>query len=140
MRLHFYVQASQPGSPQPLSDTSYFDSLAGWTRDRVSALSVLSLDDAIAWAKERVVDVQEKSKRLFRYLSGAPLSPPPPQFLPSSSQESVAPVKEELGAWSFAGMFSSIRGPRSKRSDPGPEESNRVWTEGEVHANLIRVG
>jgi len=101
------------------------------------ALSQLTLDECIEWMNECAADMRATSKQLFRYLSGTPL-PPPPLHTTPRPRESEVSEKNEGNPWSFAGLFSGLRGPKTGRPDP-PVDSGQVWTEGEVHAELIMV-
>lgn len=137
MHLHFYVQGRPLGSPSPPSELSYFVSLVEWTRHKYSMLSELTLDESIAWAKDCSGDVRERSKRLFRYLSGKPLPPSP---LHSPVPEPIyVPKKDEDHVWSFAGLFSGLRGPKGLHPTSNREPVDQVWTDGEIHADFIRV-
>lgn len=85
------------------------------------------------------------AKDLFRYLSGDPVS--------SKSRTSHAsfpvPQKHEIssgdrkGLWeNFTVLFGSLRGGGRKGPYEGTLDAGhgRVWQEGEVHADLVRVG
>ena len=142
MLLNFYVQAN-PHLPD--SHTSYFQSVSSWVTSTVTNLPELSWQEAkdstVRYAQETV----DSAKDLFRYLSG---DPAPPQ----SASTVVAfpePLKQELPTddkksfWgSVAGLFGSLKGG----SRTGPQEGTpdaghgNVWLEGEVHADLVRVG
>jgi import inner membrane translocase subunit TIM21 len=138
MRLNFYVQGRPPDSQPPSPEsTSYLDSLVEWTQEKTSIFFSLTLDDSIEWAKERYAVVRDKSKSLFRYLSGAPLPSLPPPAVPSSHTSDV-PKKDDGGVWSFAGLFSSLRPSRHGNAEV-QADADQVWTDGEVHADLIRV-
>jgi import inner membrane translocase subunit TIM21 len=138
MRLEFYVQGRPPGSPSPPPKLTYFDSLIEWARAKAAMASEVTLDESITWMKECVEDVRDTSKGLFRFLSGEPLPRPPSQIIQHSTENRV-PEKEETGAWSFAGLFTGLRGSKSRQSDSSPLDSSQVWTEGAVHAQLVRV-
>ncbi|KAL0950806.1 hypothetical protein HGRIS_007571 [Hohenbuehelia grisea] len=135
MIMNFYIQGSPPGSERN-ANASYLESISAWTQSCVDSLSGATLDESIEWAKDSAQDVWESSKSVFRYLSGAPMPPPP---IPSSTTEAPkVQTKTEGSAWSFAGMFSSIKGSRGGPSEPSPETGGRTFTDGEVHADLIR--
>jgi mitochondrial import inner membrane translocase subunit TIM21 len=139
MLLNFYVQAN-PHSPD--QDVSYFDSASPWLH---KTLSEISWQEARDWIVLQSRETVEYATDLFRYLSGDPVS--------SKSGTSWAslpvPQKQEIksgdrkGFWeNFTGLFGSLRGGGRK----GPYEGTlnagdgRVWQEGEVHADLVRVG
>jgi import inner membrane translocase subunit TIM21 len=138
MILNFYVQGKPPVSSSTLQNDpleSYLDTVVHWTRDKVSLLSELTLNEAVEWTKDRALNVWEQSKGAFRYLSGAPL---PPVSLPVHPTEDMMEKKETKSkGWSFIGMFSSLRG---NRTETNVNRAHReIWTDGEVHADLIRV-
>jgi len=138
MILNFYVSGRPPGSTVQVSEASYFDSFIKWTSDKASVLSDLTLDESIFWMKECAAIAKERAKRAFKYLSGAPV--PLPTIQPTISPNSKETDKNDEGhTWSFAGMFSSLKGPRGGVMESHSEPDGRVWTDGEVHADLIRV-
>ena len=136
MIMTFYVQGQLPGNDVPQSDSSYFHSATEWASDKISSLSELTLDESMAWTRGRMAVLCDRTKRLFKYLSGAPLPPPPLPTLPSNSIEQRR--SEENSAWNFAGMFSSLKGSKSQREFMPPSDG-RVFTDGQVHASFIRV-
>jgi import inner membrane translocase subunit TIM21 len=135
MHLQFYVQGRPPGSSP---DPSTLDSLVEWSRTKAATLSELTLEESVAWIKEYAAHVRDKSKRLFRYLSGKPLPPPSLPALPPL-EENARSENPGTSVWSLAGLFSSLRGPSSRSSVPMIVENDQVWTEGEVHVELIMV-
>jgi len=136
MILNFYVQGSSSTAPSINNDMSYLDSMVDWAHDRVEGLNTTTLDETMAWSQERISRLWANAKGAFRYLSGAPLPPLLP--LPSGPDidEGRAPRREENTAWSFAGLFSSLRGQRRDVEVVAPD--GKIWNEGEVHADLIR--
>ncbi|KAG1829230.1 hypothetical protein DFJ58DRAFT_719715 [Suillus subalutaceus] len=121
MLLNFYVQGSSSAKSAQQADEEAGPSY-------IESLSSLTLDETIALAKEKLESIGQSAKRAFRYLSGdvAPSPAPHPQLSTNDSQENER--KQEKGMWSFAGLFSGLKGRRSGVS----------WTEGEVHADLVR--
>lgn len=140
MILNFYVKGKPPGSTSFLNkdpSESYLNAVTHWTEAKLAILSRLDFDDAVEWTKDRATGVSEKSKGLFRYLSGAPVTP---SSLPEPLQMEVKePKKSESTSWSFVGMFSGLRGTRTNSSD-SMRTNGDAWTDGEVHADLVRVG
>lgn len=138
MILNFYVKGKPPGSTSFLNkdpSESYFNAVTHWTEAKLAILSRLDFDDAVEWTKDRATGVSEKSKGLFRYLSGAPVTP---SSLPEPLQMEVKePKKSESTSWSFVGMFSGLRGTRTNSSD-SMRTNGDAWTDGEVHADLVR--
>jgi len=133
MFLHFYIQGSQPGTEAADSSEGYLDSLIHRTSDGFSRLSEMSFDDIVDGVRARAAGVAESSKALFRFLSGEPTS------TPSTNQPTREPApteKEPSSVWSFAGLFSGIKG---KRHGGGLDVADgRVFLDGEVHAELVR--
>jgi len=140
MILNFYVQGKPPGSSSALhNDPSepYLNDIVHWTGDKASLLSELTLDEAIEWTKDKASNAWDRSKKAFRYLSGAPL---PPISLPERPPVDVKePKKAESRGWSFVGMFSGLRVNRAGSTETNVKRADgEVWTDGEVHADLIR--
>ncbi|KAG1885609.1 TIM21-domain-containing protein [Suillus subluteus] len=129
MLLNFYVQGSSSAKSAQQADEEAGPSY-------IESLSSLTLDETIALAKEKLESIGQSAKRAFRYLSGdvAPSPAPHPQLSTNDSQENER--KQEKGMWSFAGLFSGLKGRRSVAEGGG--DSGVSWTEGEVHADLVR--
>ncbi|KAJ7042598.1 TIM21-domain-containing protein [Mycena alexandri] len=126
MFLNFYIQ-SEP------KKASFSESISGWTQEKLSLLTEISMDDFLTWTQDRASVAWDRSKDAFKFLSGAP-SPPPPAdmgILDTKNPEK----KEESGG--FMGMFSSLRGPRTS-VESRPEDDGRTFSEGEVHANFVK--
>ena len=134
MFLHFYIQGSQPGTKAIDASEGYIDSIVHWTSDGLSRLSDMSFDDVVDGARARAAGVAESSKALFRFLSGESTSTPstnhPPLREPAPAEEEPSKI------WSFAGLFTGIKGRR--RGDGFDGVDDRVFLEGEAHAELIR--
>jgi len=135
--MTFYVQGRPPGGDVPQSESSYLHSAMEWAKDRISVLSELTLDESITWTQDRAATLWDRTRRLLKYLSGAPLPPSPLPTLPSNSVDQRK--SEENSAWSFAGMFSSLKGSRGGQAEHKPPSDGRVFTDGQVHASFIRV-
>ena len=134
MFLHFYIQGSQPGTKAVDSSEGYLDPIIHWTGDRFSRLSDMSFDDIVNGVRARAAGVADSSKALFRFLSGEPTSTPSPDRPPTREP---APAEKEPGSvWSFAGLFSGIKGKR--RGDGLDAADGRTFLEGEAHAELVR--
>ena len=134
MFLHFYIQGSQPGTKVTDASEGHFNSMIHWTSDGLSRLSDMSFDDVVDGVRARAAGVAESSKALFRFLSGEPTTTPSPNQPPTREP---APVEQESSSvWNFAGLFSSIKGKR--RGDGLNEADERVFIEGEAHAELVR--
>ncbi|KAG6910580.1 hypothetical protein DXG01_009531 [Tephrocybe rancida] len=137
MIMTFYVHGHPAGSEIPLSNASYLETATEWAQEKLSQASDLSFDESVEWTKGYAHTLWDRTRRLFKYLAGAPVPPP---SLPTQQEKSSEPHKPEHNStWSFAGMFSAIKGPKgtsqaeSKRASDG-----QMFTDGEVHANFIR--
>ncbi|OAX44887.1 hypothetical protein K503DRAFT_677753, partial [Rhizopogon vinicolor AM-OR11-026] len=129
MLLNFYVQGS--------SSTKSVQSADGDTGPSyIESLSSLTLDESIAYGKEKLESIVESAKRAFRYLSGDVVQLPAPQPHPSSKENQEKERGQDKGLWSLAGLFSGIKGRRN--ANEGAGDSGALWTEGEVHADLVR--
>lgn len=137
--MTFYVQGQLEGEAVPLpSEASYLESATTWVQSRAAILSDCSLEDAVEWSNDSARSAWNRSKQAFKYLSGNPLPSPPLPSAPPVEKESKS--KEGSNAWSFAGIFSSLRTPKNSPSTKSsPKSSERGFTEGEVHADLIKV-
>lgn len=139
MIMTFYVQGRPQGEIAPPSDSSYFELVSAWIQDKFSGLSELSFDEAMAWSKQSGMNIWDKSIRAFKYLSGAPL--PPKHVPPMPSPETKESAKKEVATiWEFAGVFSSLKGAKKTSNEKASRQNGRLFTEGEVHADLIKVG
>lgn len=136
MIMSFYVQG-KPAGYQPPADSS-FDSAGNWLHDKLTGITDVTLDGAVTWSRECASDVWLQGKRVFKYLSGSPLPTKSLPELPFPEEKESRP-KDNRGAWSFAGMFSSIRGAKGGPVEPAPKPDGRTYTDGEVHADLIKV-
>jgi import inner membrane translocase subunit TIM21 len=130
MLLNFYVQGSSSAKSAQQADEEAGPSY-------IESLSSITLDEAIALAKDKLESIGQSAKRAFRYLSGdvAPSPVPHPQLSTNDNQENDR--EQEKGMWSFAGLFSGLKGRRNVAEGVG--DSGVSWTEGEVHADLVRV-
>ena len=141
MLLNFYVQSS---SHSPDQDVSYFESASVWLKNTTTDLSEVSWQEARDWIMLQTRETVVYAKDLFRYLSGDPAS-----STSRASQASLpvprkqeAPASDEKGFWvNFTGLFGSLRGGSRKGPYEGTLDAGhgRVWQEGEVHADLVRV-
>ena len=136
MIMTFYVQGRPEGETPAPSESSYLESASIWVKDKGDALSELSYDEAVEWSKDTAKDLWDRSVRAFKYLSGAPLPPP---VLPEITPDVREPKKVDSFAWNFAGMFSSLKGANSSSAEPTTRRLGRHFTEGEVHADLVKV-
>lgn len=109
-------------------------------------LSDATLASVWEWVKTEASDVAESSKRAFAFLVG--INTPPSENTPSQSQHptSAAGVRhtsigksspsDSSSAWSFAGLFSGMRGLKALSQENPAAKAD--WTEGEVHADLVK--
>lgn len=144
MLLNFYVQAGSSSSSS--SDASYFDSVIAWAKESAEGLPDVTLEEAIDWTKDRGRRTVDSAKELFRYLTGDPMPVERSTTLPGSMATQTR-VKEankgdNKGVWgSITGLFGSLRNSSRGGADEARSDvaSSRLWQEGEVHAELIRV-
>jgi len=142
MLLNFYVQAN-PHSPD--QDASYFDSVSPWLQKTATTLSEISWQEARDWIALQSRETVGSAKDLFRYLSGDPVSSKSrtSQASLSVTQKQEITSGDRKGFWgNFTGLFGSLRGGGRKGPYEGTLDTGhgRVWQEGEVHADLVRVG
>lgn len=135
MIMTFYVQGRPEGETVAPSESSYLESASRWVKDKGEALSELSYDEAVEWSKATANDLWDRSVRSFKYLSGSPLPPP---IFPEITADVQEPKKVDSLAWNFAGMFSSLKGAAGSGAEPSARRLGRHYTEGEVHADLIK--
>jgi len=140
MLLHFYVKGRPPGSSAPPSEsesTSYVDTAMNWTKETASHVSEMSFEEMLETAKARVEAGVDAAKQLFKFLNGDSV---PKSQAPEPVKQEVK-VEEKKG-WSsgFTGLFSGLRGTaRSPAESRGDTTDGKVYSEGEVHADLVMV-
>jgi import inner membrane translocase subunit TIM21 len=136
MVIMFYVHGRPDGDTMPPSEQSYFDSASAWVQDKAITLSECSFDDAVSLLKGEAQNAWNKSIAAFKYLSGDPVPPPLPIPLPVQNE-----VKEHTQtAWSFAGIFSSLKSHRGSDTEtPSKRVNGKKFTDGEVHVDLVKV-
>lgn len=88
----------------------------------------------------------DSAKDAFRYLTGNPMSerrtPLPETMMADRKGKEDRKMEEEKGFWgNVAGLFGSLRSKSRGTSEEGRADvtSGKLWQEGEVHAELIRV-
>jgi import inner membrane translocase subunit TIM21 len=142
MLLNFYIQATSHLSD---SQTSYFESLSSWVTSAATNLPELSWQEAKDSAVRHAQETVGSAKDLFRYLSGdpAPSQPAATHVAFPQPLKRESPTDDRKGFWGgIAGLFGSLRSRNRTGSQEGSPEvgHGRVWNEGEVHADLVRVG
>ncbi|KDR84830.1 hypothetical protein GALMADRAFT_233247 [Galerina marginata CBS 339.88] len=137
MIMTFYVQGRPEGEPVPSAEVSLLGSVSSWVKDKGTALPDLSFDEVVEWSRESGRKLRDNSVRAFKYLSGSPLPSPSLPKLPASDLEETE-KKEESNAWNFAGMFSSLKSPKNTNGEKISRAAGRQYTEGEVHAELVK--
>lgn len=136
MLMTFYVQGRLDGETSAPSEESYLDSTKAWIQDKTDILYESSFDDALSWLKVNAKNARDKSIAAFKYLSGNPLPPPLPD--PQPVQYEVKTHTES--SWRFAGIFSSLKRQRTSSPEtPTKPLNGKKFTEGEVHADLVKV-
>jgi import inner membrane translocase subunit TIM21 len=141
MLLNFYVQADPHSSDQ---DASYLESASSWVKNIVTSLPELSWQEAKGWVIHHTHETIDSAKDLFRYLSGDPASPRSGAIqvaLPEPRRQEL-PADDRIGFWSsVTGLFGSLKSGNRKGKQEGTFDTGdgKVWQEGEVHAELVRV-
>ncbi|KAI0932566.1 hypothetical protein AcW1_000347 [Taiwanofungus camphoratus] len=139
MLLHFYVEGRPPGSgPSQVQPESYVDSVVHWSKDIASSLSEMTIDEFVEKVKAHAESTLEVAKQLFKYLSGDPIPPSQPS---QPVKQDVKEEKEQSGWTSgLLGLFSGLRGSTRSPSEARPGlPDGKIYTEGEVHADLVMV-
>lgn len=103
-----------------------------WT-NYVNSLASLSFEDV----KEKMSRFIDLARSSFKYLRGDNV---PPEILPATGDKERNKGQERIEEhswWGLTGLFSGLRVRRSH--DGGSHGAGTTWTEGEVHADLVRV-
>jgi len=138
MIMTFYIEGRPEGSTSFPADIGYYEALSLWAHEKAAHLPELSLHETTAWIRDGAENFWERSKQIFRYLNGTPMSKPPLPNLGDQNKQTKS--HEEQKRWNFAGMFSSLKGTRrGSDSSTSSKIESRIFTEGEVHADLVRV-
>jgi import inner membrane translocase subunit TIM21 len=138
MFLHFYVHGSDSVSHK-WDEKGYFEALVDWTRDRMLLISQFTLSDSIASTKAHVMQLWERSKNTFRYLTGTPIPvKQEQQRLPAEAHVRMQEKDKSGSWWGVTGLFDSLRRKREKIQKQ-KEGNYTIYNEGEVQAELVRV-
>jgi mitochondrial import inner membrane translocase subunit TIM21 len=143
MLLNFYVQANSHSADQ---DASYFESASSWLNNAVTNFSSeFSWQETGEWITLHTRETIDSAKDLVRYLSGDPATSKSAaaQVSTPAPRKHESPSGDGKGFWSsFTGLFGSLRSGAGKGPYEGALDTGRgsVWQEGEVHADLVRVG
>ncbi|CUA72285.1 hypothetical protein RSOLAG22IIIB_00950 [Rhizoctonia solani] len=123
--LHFYMDGAMPNM-RTLSP-SWFDS--EWN---------FSYQEAAHWLKTQTTYAIDGARRSFAYLTGAPLPSPSPPTRASNAGNDRTEIGKSSGegAWSFAGIFSSLKG--KTRGLGGETDERGLYASGEVHVDLVK--
>ncbi|KAF9474294.1 hypothetical protein BDN70DRAFT_884949 [Pholiota conissans] len=138
MIMTFYVQGRPDDEVSAPSEASFFEKASGWIQDTTYMLSELSLGEAVEWSKESSKNIWDKALRAFKYLSGVPLPPPSLPIMSPGSEKRESEKTDEKKGWGFTGMFSSLKSTKKASGSAVATRSGRHFTEGEVHADLIK--
>ncbi|EIN13645.1 hypothetical protein PUNSTDRAFT_59521 [Punctularia strigosozonata HHB-11173 SS5] len=132
--LNFYISSS----PTSSTSTTFTDSEQTWvdktiqrTQAALTDISSITVDDIKDWSSRSL----DRLKSSFRYLTGEPAPSIPPTTGPSPTSERP---KERQGFLKTVvlGVFSMrLGGASSEESRPA---AGVTWTEGEVHADLVK--
>ncbi|KAF8140007.1 TIM21-domain-containing protein [Boletus edulis] len=124
--LNFYVQGSSSASP-PVEDEK-----DGEWASYVESLASLTMEDV----KEKMSPFIDSARSAFRYLRGDAVPSVVPSAITAKEKSKDQESDEERSWWRLTGIFSGLRGRRSH--DGGNHGAGIAWTEGEVHADLVR--
>ena len=140
MILTFYVQGKPEGWTQSPSDLTYLERTSDWARGAYGTLTSLTLKDSAEWTKEKAEAALQRLRDLLRYLSGVERSGVPPVLEKPQPQHVMGDNerREEGGTWTFAGIFSSLKGSK-RQGEEVIRHRSQAFTEGDVHADLVRV-
>ncbi|XP_006454739.1 hypothetical protein AGABI2DRAFT_215207 [Agaricus bisporus var. bisporus H97] len=134
MILTFYIQGRSEGAA-PLAEFGDYEAFVNSMREKLARIPDVTLNQAVVWVMDQAEYAWERTKRTVKYLSGAPVPAPP---LPDTSEQVKRIEKPvENNGWKATGIFSSLKGSRGS-SNSFLKADNRMFTEGEVHADLIR--
>lgn len=131
MFLTFYVEGSS-SSPYSDNGSGYLSDLS----DKATAVSEMSWDQVSEAVKGRAERAAESVKSAVRYLVGKPV--PPVVGAQTDTLDKLDGQEEKKSWWGLTGMFSGLRSGGGSSASGGDEHS-AMYTEGEVHAELIRV-
>ncbi|KAI6031976.1 hypothetical protein PISMIDRAFT_94867 [Pisolithus microcarpus 441] len=120
MLLSFYVQGSSSASSAVNEDKSR------WVLDEFTYDGI----QAKFWS------LVDSTKRAFRYLSGDVVLPREALYPVDEEKQKETERSEEPSLWGLAGLFNGLR--KRRPSGEAGVDTSVVWTEGEVHAELVR--
>ncbi|KAG9314595.1 TIM21-domain-containing protein [Chiua virens] len=127
MLLNFYVQGSSSASlpvkdEKDCQEASYID-----------ILTTLTFEDI----KEKMIPFIESARSAFKYLRGDNVSPVIHPAATDKEKDKDQERTEQHSWWELTGLFAGLRGRTSH--DEGSRVGGTIWTEGEIHADLVRV-
>lgn len=125
MLLDFYVQGSSSTSLPPQDENEW--------ASYVDSLSSLSFEDV----KEKMSPFIDSARSAFKYLRGDAVPSVTAPVTMTKEKNKDQERADERSWWGLTGLFSGLRGQRSH--DGGNHGVGITWTEGEVHADLVRV-
>lgn len=145
MFLHFYVSGQLPGTSKATSNPSISkaDAALDWLDQRLVAIGKTVREGAVSvWARDRVDQFSSWARDTFRYVTGQPVQPSSPSLPRTRIQQQSETGKEDVGTgWGLAGLFRGLRGAvRSESAEADFRHDQRIFTDGEVHADFVRVG
>ncbi|KAL1762369.1 TIM21-domain-containing protein [Schizophyllum commune] len=133
MILNFYVEGKPPGY-QPV-DSSYLGQISTWFNESMTTLADMSLEQLQASLKQHAEDIKDGTRNIARYLSGKPAIP---ERSSAQALEAPAPTEEKKSSWSFGSLFSSLTPFKGTSTLGTSHAGGPVYTEGEVHADLVK--
>ncbi|TRM60142.1 TIM21-domain-containing protein [Schizophyllum amplum] len=117
MILSFYVEGKPPGYQG--ADASYLGQLSTWFNETMTTLADMSLEQLQNSVKQHATDVMD----------GGPNIGPTPESGAEKSKSS----------WGFSSLFGSLLSIKGTQSLGTSHAGGPVYTEGEVHADLIKL-
>ena len=144
MLLTFYVHSKPKSSSFANEDESFLEAIY----HRMGNLSQLSWDEIATLTRDSFDNARQRAKVLFLYLTGQPdastsgsTARAGPGVGKTTDIGKPVPEAEKPSVWSFAGLFSGLKGKKSSSSSKANSNSfwDTKWDEGEVHAHLVRV-
>jgi hypothetical protein len=137
MLLNFYISSSSTPSKSSImpadSADNWVDKTILRSQEKYTEVSEMTLEDIKDWSSRSL----EQLKSSFRYLTGQPATPIPPATSQAPPAADHSPEKSGLLKKMFGGVFSvKLGGSSVDDTDPSLAVT---WTEGEVHADLVKV-
>lgn len=131
--LNFYVK----GSDATATQESHMDMIRRWKSELTSWSWDMDSNSCIQSMQEHIQNVFERSRNLFRFLSGesSPVPVAPLTRKPDIQEEK----KEQSWSWGVTGLFSGLKGSVKNTGAYNDLPDGKMYEEGEVHVDLVMV-